>query len=134
MLPGTTVVVSPLQALMADQVRGLERRYPGTCLINSSLLQEVRRHARRLALAVVAERRVGRPVPDTTGVGGGLAVPYIGLLTPGMGEAVIIDAFVVAVIGGLTTSTIFTLLALPVWYTTLEDSGKAVRAALPKRA
>lgn len=34
-------------------------------------------------------------------VGGGLAVPYIGLLTPGMGEAFIIDAFVVAVIGGL---------------------------------
>jgi branched-chain amino acid transport system permease protein len=34
-------------------------------------------------------------------MGGGLAVPYVGLLTPGMGEAVIIDAFVVAVIGGL---------------------------------
>jgi branched-subunit amino acid ABC-type transport system permease component len=34
-------------------------------------------------------------------MGGGLAVPYIGLLTPGMGEAIIIDAFVVAVIGGL---------------------------------
>lgn len=34
-------------------------------------------------------------------LGGGLAVPYVGLLTPGMGESVIIDAFVVAVIGGL---------------------------------
>lgn len=34
-------------------------------------------------------------------VGGGLAVPYVGLLTPGMGEAIIIEAFVVAVIGGL---------------------------------
>lgn len=34
-------------------------------------------------------------------MGGGLAVPFIGLLTPGMGEAVIIDAFVVAVIGGM---------------------------------
>jgi len=34
-------------------------------------------------------------------LGGGLAVPYVGLLTPGMGETVIIDAFVVAVIGGL---------------------------------
>ena len=34
-------------------------------------------------------------------VGGGLAVPYVGLLTPGMGEAIVIDAFVVAVIGGL---------------------------------
>ncbi|MEJ2717460.1 MAG: branched-chain amino acid ABC transporter permease [Deltaproteobacteria bacterium] len=34
-------------------------------------------------------------------MGGGLAVPYVGLLTPGMGETIIIDAFVVAVIGGL---------------------------------
>lgn len=34
-------------------------------------------------------------------LGGGLAVPYVGLLTPGMGETVIIDAFVVAVIGGM---------------------------------
>jgi len=34
-------------------------------------------------------------------VGGGLAVPYVGLLTPGMGETIIIDAFVVAVIGGM---------------------------------
>ena len=34
-------------------------------------------------------------------MGGGLAVPYVGLLTPGMGESIIIDAFVVAVIGGL---------------------------------
>lgn len=34
-------------------------------------------------------------------MGGALAVPYVGLLTPGMGEAIIIDAFVVAVIGGL---------------------------------
>ncbi|RJR22730.1 MAG: branched-chain amino acid ABC transporter permease [Desulfobacteraceae bacterium] len=34
-------------------------------------------------------------------LGGGLAVPYVGLLTPGMGEVIIIDAFVVAVIGGL---------------------------------
>ncbi len=34
-------------------------------------------------------------------LGGALAVPYVGLLTPGMGEGVIIEAFVVAVIGGL---------------------------------
>ena len=34
-------------------------------------------------------------------MGGGLAVPYVGLLTPGMGDTVIINAFVVAVIGGL---------------------------------
>jgi branched-subunit amino acid ABC-type transport system permease component len=34
-------------------------------------------------------------------LGGALAVPYIGLLTTGMGEAIIINAFVVVVIGGL---------------------------------
>jgi branched-subunit amino acid ABC-type transport system permease component len=30
-----------------------------------------------------------------------LAVPYVGLLTTGMGETIIIEAFVVVVIGGL---------------------------------
>ncbi|HEY7528668.1 MAG TPA: branched-chain amino acid ABC transporter permease [Candidatus Deferrimicrobiaceae bacterium] len=34
-------------------------------------------------------------------LGGGLAVPYVGLITPGMGETIIIEAFIVAVIGGL---------------------------------
>lgn len=34
-------------------------------------------------------------------LGGALAVPYVGLLTTGMGEAIIIEAFVVVVIGGL---------------------------------
>ncbi|MGC8657461.1 MAG: branched-chain amino acid ABC transporter permease [Desulfomonilaceae bacterium] len=33
--------------------------------------------------------------------GGALAVPYVGLLTTGMGEAIIISAFIVVVIGGL---------------------------------
>jgi ATP-dependent DNA helicase RecQ len=42
-LRGLTVVVSPLQALMADQVRALSARYPGSCFVNSSLLQEERR-------------------------------------------------------------------------------------------
>ena len=44
-----------------------------------------------------------------------------------------IDSIAVVVIGGLATSTIFTLLALPVWYTTLEDLWAAVMAALPYR-
>ena len=34
-------------------------------------------------------------------LGGGLAAAYVGLLTPGMGEQIIIEAFVVVVIGGL---------------------------------
>ena len=44
-----------------------------------------------------------------------------------------IDSIAVVVIGGLATSTIFTLLALPVWYTALEDIGAAVLRALPIR-
>jgi HAE1 family hydrophobic/amphiphilic exporter-1 len=36
---------------------------------------------------------------------------------------VYVDGIAVAMIGGLTTSTIFTLLALPVWYTYIEDVG-----------
>ena len=44
-----------------------------------------------------------------------------------------IDSIAVAVIGGLATSTVFTLLALPVWYTALEDIGSALLRALPFR-
>ena len=47
---------------------------------------------------------------------------------------VYVHSIAVAVIGGLTTSTIFTLLALPVWYTALEDVGSILRRALPRRA
>ena len=32
-------------------------------------------------------------------LGGGLSVPYVGLLTPGLGETIIIEAFIVVVIG-----------------------------------
>ncbi|MBI4701977.1 MAG: RecQ family ATP-dependent DNA helicase [Deltaproteobacteria bacterium] len=42
-LCGLTVVISPLQALMADQVRALSARYPPSCFINSTLLMEERR-------------------------------------------------------------------------------------------
>ena len=47
---------------------------------------------------------------------------------------VYIDSLAVAVIGGLLTSTIFTLLAMPVWYTTVEDLGSLAYRALPRRA
>ncbi len=46
---------------------------------------------------------------------------------------VYVDSMAVAIIGGLASSTIFTLIALPVWYTTLEDIGSVVRRALPRR-
>ncbi|MEM8964166.1 MAG: efflux RND transporter permease subunit [Acidobacteriota bacterium] len=44
-----------------------------------------------------------------------------------------VDSLAVAVIGGLTTSTLFTLIGLPVWYATLEDFGHALQRALPRR-
>ena len=44
-----------------------------------------------------------------------------------------VDSLAVAVIGGLTTSTLFTLIGLPVWYATLEDFFQGVRRSLPQR-
>ncbi len=43
-----------------------------------------------------------------------------------------IDSLAVVVIGGLTTSTTFTLLALPVWYTTVEDVGSVLARLGPR--
>ena len=43
-----------------------------------------------------------------------------------------IDSLGIAVIGGLTTSTVFTLVALPVWYTTVEDVGSVLARFLPQ--
>jgi HAE1 family hydrophobic/amphiphilic exporter-1 len=45
-----------------------------------------------------------------------------------------IDTLAVVVIGGLSTSTLFTLVALPVWYTTVEDIGSVLARFLPRRA
>lgn len=60
-----------------------------------------------------------------------------GLVPLGMSQftiaGVYIDSLAVVVIGGLTTSTVFTLLALPVWYATLEDVGLAFLRSLPRR-
>jgi len=44
-----------------------------------------------------------------------------------------IDSLAVVVIGGLATSTVFTLIGLPVWYSTLEDFGIFLRGCLPRR-
>ncbi len=44
-----------------------------------------------------------------------------------------IDSMAVVVIGGMATSTIFTLVGLPVWYTVLEDAGSVLRRALGGR-
>jgi hypothetical protein len=40
----------------------------------------------------------------------------------------------VAMMGGLISSTLFTLIALPVWYTTIEDLGQLLAGLLPTRA
>jgi HAE1 family hydrophobic/amphiphilic exporter-1 len=44
-----------------------------------------------------------------------------------------IESLAVVVIGGLASSTFFTLLALPVWYTTVEDIGSVFYRSLPRR-
>ena len=45
-----------------------------------------------------------------------------------------IDSLAVAVMGGLATSTFFTLLGLPVWYAAVEDLGRILARLLPRRA
>jgi len=47
---------------------------------------------------------------------------------------VYIDSMAVAMMGGLISSTVFTLIALPVWYTTIEDLGQLLAGLLPTRA
>jgi HAE1 family hydrophobic/amphiphilic exporter-1 len=42
-----------------------------------------------------------------------------------------VQSMAVAMIGGLISSTIFTLIALPVWYTTVEDLFAVVFGMLP---
>lgn len=51
-----------------------------------------------------------------------------------IGQGVYIDSLAVAMIGGLCVSTSMTLVALPVWYTLVEDFGALVARALPRRA
>jgi HAE1 family hydrophobic/amphiphilic exporter-1 len=43
-----------------------------------------------------------------------------------------IDSLAVAVIGGLSTSTVFTLVGLPVWYSLVEDVGAITARGLPR--
>jgi HAE1 family hydrophobic/amphiphilic exporter-1 len=45
-----------------------------------------------------------------------------------------IDSLAVVVIGGLLTSSVFTLIVMRVWYTTVEDLGSVLYRALPRRA
>ncbi|MCP3980000.1 MAG: efflux RND transporter permease subunit [bacterium] len=46
---------------------------------------------------------------------------------------VYIQTLAVAMIGGLISSTVFTLVALPVWYTAVEDLGAVLAGLLPGR-
>jgi HAE1 family hydrophobic/amphiphilic exporter-1 len=43
-----------------------------------------------------------------------------------------VDSMAVVIMGGLASSTIFTLIALPLWYSTLEDVGSVLWRALPR--
>jgi hypothetical protein len=44
-----------------------------------------------------------------------------------------IDSVAITVMGGLATSTLFTLIALPVWYSTVEDVGSILARLFPSR-
>jgi HAE1 family hydrophobic/amphiphilic exporter-1 len=43
-----------------------------------------------------------------------------------------VDSMAVVIMGGLASSTIFTLLGLPLWYSTVEDIGSVVRRGMPR--
>jgi len=47
---------------------------------------------------------------------------------------VYIQSMAVAMIGGLVSSTVFTLVALPVWYATVEDGSASLWGLIPIRA
>lgn len=59
-----------------------------------------------------------------------------GLMPLAIGSATVagayIDSLAVAVIGGLAMSTVFTLIALPVWYTAVEDLFSVIARLLPR--
>ena len=46
---------------------------------------------------------------------------------------VYIQSLAVAMICGLASSTIFTLVGLPVWYSTVEDFGAVIAGLFPRR-
>jgi HAE1 family hydrophobic/amphiphilic exporter-1 len=72
-----------------------------------------------------------RPVlmTATTTVFGLLPLAFSGSTVAGA----YIDSMAVGVLGGLCTSTLFTLVALPVWYTTVEDLGALGSRLMPRR-
>ena len=43
-----------------------------------------------------------------------------------------VDSMAVVIMGGLASSTIFTLVALPLWYSTVEDIGAVVARSMPR--
>jgi branched-chain amino acid transport system permease protein len=122
---GAGSLTPPVPALLRGSVEIVGRRFPiySLFIIGVGPLVALglwalleRTWLGRTVRAAASDREMasalGVPVPALyTGVfafgtwlaalGGALAVPYVGLLAPGMGEAIIIDAFVVAVIGGL---------------------------------
>lgn len=49
-----------------------------------------------------------------------------------IGGGLMIDSLAIALIGGLIVSTIVTLIALPVWYTIVEDIGALLARSLPR--
>ncbi len=92
--------------------------------------RRIENHRSRQALITGCGDRI-RPVMMTA------ITTIFGLIPLAVSQATVarayIDSIAVAVIGCLTTSTIFTLLALPVWYATLDDLATGFLRALPHR-
>ena len=90
-------------------------------------------HDRRTALVKGGAQRL-RPILMTalTTIFGlmPMAVPQI---FPGSGETSGYESMAITVAGGLAFSTLFTLLAVPLFYTCFDDVGRAVRSLMPWR-
>ena len=103
----------------------------GIAILNGLVMVEFFRNlesqgmSRREAVLHGAELRL-RPVLMT------VITTVVGLTPLALSQftvaGVYIQSLAVAMIGGLISSTVFTLIALPVWYTTVEDlfAGEAV--------
>ena len=122
---GAASLTPPVPAILRGSVEIVGRKFPIYSLLIIAIGPLValglwalleRTWLGRTVRAAASDREMasalGAPVPAIftavfafgawlAALGGALAVPYVGLLTTGMGETIIIDAFIVAVIGGL---------------------------------
>jgi HAE1 family hydrophobic/amphiphilic exporter-1 len=85
--------------------------------------------ARREAILLASERRF-RPIMMTaiTTIGGMIPLAVAGRMDSGISYT----SFALTLIGGMTTSTLLTLLVIPVFYTFFDDVRKTFGAAVKR--